>query len=132
MTFLLFFSVFCMALGVLLLIIRSAYFPELKKETFISGLFITLGFVFILLSLFGVLAGFAENILGHTQCEQILSNTTINGAITSYSYVSSCELQDTLRITEIIYTIYLWVLFFIGLLTIGGSAYLLIGFFRRL
>lgn len=129
MNFLMFFSVFCLVLGLLLLIIRGRFFPELRKETFFSGLLIVFGFVFVLLSLFGVMAGFAEKLSGNVDtCEWVINQTDgpHNGTLTHYYYINTCDFQENLLATEIIYSVYLWVLFFIGLLTIGGFAYLII------
>lgn len=131
MSFLLFFSTFCLVLGLLLLIIRGKYFAELRRENFFSGLFIGLGFVFILLSLFGLLGGFAEKINGVVPCELVVHNTSTGMSNTTYEYINTCDYQTPLQITNVLYNIYLWVLFFIGILTIGGSAYLLINWFKR-
>lgn len=83
---------------------------------------IVFGFFQIAVAYFAVLTGVAFSLeySNQAECRPVISNTTVNGAVTSYEYVDSCDNRTIPSTLGRLFNVFTWVIW-------GGLALLFFG-----
>lgn len=113
-------AAFCFLFGFL-----SAYVGYRSSGVSRTLLF-TYAAAFLFLSLFSVLVGvgFAVELTNQAACENVINSTTVNGNVTSYTYVDSCAGSAVPSSIERLYQAYAYILLAVILVSVFAVMFL--------
>ena len=125
------FVLFVFGIAWFLLWSRQYFLGGYRTDKFLNGLFIGFGVVFVSLGLLSLLGALGAHLSTYDTppCAWVLENVTVGDPsgphVDYYTYTNTCATTSPPRIVEVIYTIYAWILFFIGLIGVLLVFYLL-------
>ena len=117
MTFIL--SAFILA-GFCLLFGALALWGATKSGGVPKTLLLAFSVAYLFISTFSVMAGvgFGIEYTNRADCENVISNTTVSGNVTSYEYKDSCEARSVPETIERLYQAYAYVLYAVVLISV--------------